>query len=180
VLSGIVICGGCHDEMWVGSRDATRPIYKCSTYTTRTACPAPTTILAEPLEKQIVSAYLRDWGAFPLQHTVMVVDDSAVTAARNAHKAATAAIAADPTSDNLTKLQAATEALRAAESSLPEPVRVVRDSGRTLADEWNRLTHVADKRAALATVLPAIVVCRPGTGDRVDWDWSPDPLQFAE
>lgn len=182
VLSGLVVCAGCESVMFVGARGRGVPVYRCSSYVTLTDCSTPTSLLAVPLEDLVVGAYLRGFGGLSASYTVLETNDTTVMAARTAHKAAVGAIATNPCQGTLEALQAATKALRAAEGDAPVPVRVRRNAGRTLADEWGTLTDVRDQRAILEGVIVYVQVGRPGTRGReraIDIEWAVDPEQLG-
>lgn len=184
LLSGVAVCGGCEMGMVAASRRRPSdgvlvPTYRCSSYSDMHPCGARTSIDAGPLERDVEAAYLADFGPLPVWQSVLLLDDSALLAARVEHKAALAAISSSATPENFARLQAAAAAVVAEEESLPEPTRARRDTGRTRADEYAAFDAVADKRAALAEVL-FVVVRKPGTGARVSIEWLVDVEQLRE
>ncbi len=183
LLSGLLLCGTCGRRLRVSGRgDRGRVpgrteesrVYRCSTGKETGTCPRPVSISAGTLDKYVSDKFLATWGESPAYTRRAEVTGAAAVEKAEAKKAAAVeAIAADPSPENLTRLQEANVDLAAALAVPSEAVVRAVPTGRTVRETWS-LSELPDQRVLLASNYAAIRVRRGKRSRAID----PDRLVF--
>lgn len=189
LLSSLALCAACGRPLHVGST-GTLVTYRCYARAVGRSCPSPA-ISALPLEDLVISEALSRVGTRPITETV-VEESPASAEVRSAlaeveeglREAATALSGDDADVPDLVARLGRLKALRAslrAQAEASSSFAVVRDTGRTWADDWHALDpdDLVRRRALLAAEVDAVLVApAPGrnrfSGDRVRIVWSAD------
>jgi site-specific DNA recombinase len=165
LLSGLIRCHSCRRPLIAVN---TTGKYQCGSRSMGFTCAQPVSVAAVRAEKTVEAALLAKSGEARWNEIrVLAADDGALAAVDDRHAAVLAQLGKAPTAVLFAALQELT-AQREELASRPRKTTVVLvDTGRTVADEWER-RDLADRRELLADSLESLVLL--GAGGRRTYD----------
>ncbi|MFM9649937.1 recombinase family protein [Streptomyces galilaeus] len=182
VLSGLLTCHGCGNDLIVHRRDAKLktsrtyiPAYRCATNAETSDCPKPVSVAAEGIEKFVTDLYLITVGHMPMYTERTVVSGLEELAAVDEEiKDALSDLATNAKADTFEKLQKLQARQKELSAMDPTSRTELVPTGLTMAEHWER-SMTDDRRDLLDAAFAELVV---GPGRRGPKGFDPSRLTY--